>query len=129
MTQLLQPSISGFVSNRGKAFDNQLMDDRLEAFGIIRSLSQAGCPYDNAVAESTTVLSRLILVIKNHFQHWKSLRSRQETTLIVGTITAFTIVSITKHLWPLESSPNQIHFIKVYRKRLPFQYDIYVMVG
>lgn len=53
MTQLLQPSISGFVSNRGKAFDNQLMDDRLEAFGIIRSLSQAGCPYDKAVAEST----------------------------------------------------------------------------
>ena len=25
------------------------MDDMLEAFGIIRSLSQAGCPYDNAV--------------------------------------------------------------------------------
>ncbi|CRH85493.1 Uncharacterised protein [Chlamydia trachomatis] len=25
----------------------------LEAFGINRSLSQAGCPYDNAVAEST----------------------------------------------------------------------------
>ena len=87
------------------------MDDMLEAFGIIRSLSQAGCPYDNAVAESTTVLLRLSLFIKNHFQHWKSLPSRQETTLIGGTITAFTIVSITKHLWPLESSPNQIHFI------------------
>lgn len=28
-------------------------DEILGAFGIIRSLSQAGCPYDNTVAEST----------------------------------------------------------------------------
>ncbi|NKZ20979.1 IS3 family transposase [Streptococcus ovuberis] len=42
-----------FHSDRGKEFDNQLIDDMLEAFGITRSLSQAGCPYDNAVAEST----------------------------------------------------------------------------
>lgn len=41
-----------FHSNRGKEFDNQLIDEMLAAFGIIRSLSQAGCPYDNAVAES-----------------------------------------------------------------------------
>lgn len=42
-----------FHSDRGKEFDNILIDDLLEAFGITRSLSQAGCPYDNAVAEST----------------------------------------------------------------------------
>ncbi|MFM1546343.1 transposase, partial [Streptococcus mutans] len=42
-----------FHSDRGKEFDNQLIDEMLEAFGITRSLSQAGCPYDNAVAEST----------------------------------------------------------------------------
>lgn len=42
-----------FHSNRGKEFDNQLIDERLETFGITRSFSQAGCPYDNAVAEST----------------------------------------------------------------------------
>ncbi len=42
-----------FHSDRGKEFDNQLIDEMLEAFGIISSLSQAGCPYDNAVAEST----------------------------------------------------------------------------
>ena len=42
-----------FHSDRGKEFDNQLIDEMLEAFGIPRSLSQAGCPYDNAVAEST----------------------------------------------------------------------------
>lgn len=42
-----------FHSDRGKEFDNQLIDDVLGAFEITRSLSQAGCPYDNAVAEST----------------------------------------------------------------------------
>lgn len=42
-----------FHSDRGKEFDNQLIDDILEVFGITCSLSQAGCPYDNAVAEST----------------------------------------------------------------------------
>ncbi|BDD38880.1 transposase [Streptococcus ruminantium] len=42
-----------FHSDRGKEFDNQLIDEMLKAFGITRSLSQAGCPYDNAVAEST----------------------------------------------------------------------------
>lgn len=42
-----------FHSDRGKEFDNQLIDEMLEAFDITRSLSQAGCPYDNAVAEST----------------------------------------------------------------------------
>ena len=31
-------------------FDNQLIDDILEGFGITRSLSQSACPYDNAVA-------------------------------------------------------------------------------
>lgn len=42
-----------FHSDRGKEFDNSLIDELLAAFGINRSLSQAGCPYDNAVAEST----------------------------------------------------------------------------
>lgn len=42
-----------FHSDRGKEFDNQLIDELLEVFGITRSLSQPDCPYDNAVAEST----------------------------------------------------------------------------
>lgn len=42
-----------FHSDRGKEFDNSLIDEMLGAFNITRSLSQAGCPYDNAVAEST----------------------------------------------------------------------------
>ena len=49
--------------------------------------------------KASTVLSRLSLFIKNNFQHWKNWKSRQEPTFIDGTISAFTVVSITKHLW------------------------------
>lgn len=45
--------VNFFHSDRGKEFDNSLIDELLDAFDIKRSLSQAGCPYDNAVAEST----------------------------------------------------------------------------
>ena len=40
-------------TDRGSEFDNRLIDDMLDAFSIRRSLSMKGCPYDNAVAEST----------------------------------------------------------------------------
>src|SRR5699024_11977037 len=42
-----------FHTDRGKEFDNALIDDALETFGIERSLSNKGSPYDNAVAEAT----------------------------------------------------------------------------
>lgn len=42
-----------FHTDRGKEFDNQLIDDVLNLFGIKRSLSKPGSPYDNAVAEAT----------------------------------------------------------------------------
>ncbi|OCG19311.1 MULTISPECIES: IS3 family transposase [unclassified Gilliamella] len=46
-------TIELFHSDRGKEFDNHLIDECLTAFGITRSLSRKGCPYDNAIAEST----------------------------------------------------------------------------
>jgi transposase InsO family protein len=42
-----------FASVRGNEFKNKLIDDTLSTFGINRSLSMKGCPYDNAVAEAT----------------------------------------------------------------------------
>jgi len=42
-----------FHTDRGSEFDNILIDEFLESFQIRRSLSMKGCPYDNAVAEST----------------------------------------------------------------------------
>ena len=40
-------------TDRGNEFKNQLIDETLSTFKIDRSLSQKGCPYDNAVAEAT----------------------------------------------------------------------------
>lgn len=41
-----------FHTDRGSEFKNQLIEQILEGFGIKRSLSKKGNPYDNAVAES-----------------------------------------------------------------------------
>ena len=46
-------NIQIFHTDRGNEFKNQLIDNTLQAFGISRSLSMKGCPYDNAVAEAT----------------------------------------------------------------------------
>ncbi len=42
-----------FLTDRGSEFKNQLIDQALETFGIQRSLSEKGTPYDNAVTEAT----------------------------------------------------------------------------
>ncbi|AQD18918.1 transposase [Staphylococcus aureus] len=45
--------IEQFHTDRGKEFDNHLIDAVLETFKIKRSLITKGCPFDNAVAEAT----------------------------------------------------------------------------
>ena len=50
-----------FHTDRGSEFKNELIDDALETFGIQRSLSMKGCPYDNAVAEA------MFKVVKTEF--------------------------------------------------------------
>ncbi|AKS69425.1 hypothetical protein RN70_07940 [Staphylococcus schleiferi] len=42
-----------FHTDRGKKFDNKLIDEVLKTFKIRRSLSTKGCPYDNTFAEAT----------------------------------------------------------------------------
>lgn len=42
-----------FHTDRGKEFDNELIDAKLAIFNITRSLSRKGSPHDNAVAEAT----------------------------------------------------------------------------
>lgn len=44
--------IQVFHTDRGSEFANAAIDEMLEVFGIERSLSEKGCPYDNAVIES-----------------------------------------------------------------------------
>lgn len=62
--------IKMFHTDRGSEFKNQLIDDALKTFGIQRSLSMKGCPYDNAVAEA------MFKVVKTEFTngaHFSSL--------------------------------------------------------
>lgn len=44
--------IDVFHTDRGSEFDNMAIDEMLEVFGIARSLSRKGNPYDNAAIES-----------------------------------------------------------------------------
>lgn len=57
-----------FHTDRGKEFDNQLIDQILKTFDIQRSLSKKGCPYDNAVAESTYKSFKVEFVYSNVFK-------------------------------------------------------------
>ncbi len=45
--------ITLFYTDRGNEFKNKIIDEILITFNIKRSLSAKGCPYDNAVAETT----------------------------------------------------------------------------
>ena len=57
----------GFHTDRGGGFDDTRIDEPLDVFGIKRSLSRKGNPYDNAVVESTDRLLRKELVYRNHY--------------------------------------------------------------
>ena len=56
-----------FHTDRGGEFDNTRIDELLDVFGIKRSLSRKGDPYDNAVVESTNRLLKKELVYRNHY--------------------------------------------------------------
>ncbi len=59
--------IDVFRTDRGGEFDNIAIDDMLEAFDIKRSLSKKGCPYDNAVDESTNKILKAEFIYKERF--------------------------------------------------------------
>lgn len=59
--------INIFHSDRGKEFDNELIDEAIAAFEIKRSLSQKGCPLDNAVIESTNKILKTEFVYRHKF--------------------------------------------------------------
>ncbi|BAB04054.1 transposase (06) [Halalkalibacterium halodurans C-125] len=64
-----------FHTDRGSEFKNKLIDQALETFGIERSLSEKGTPYDNAVAEAT------FKTIKTEFVRGAVFSSQQELDL------------------------------------------------
>jgi len=57
-----------FHTDRGKEFDNQLIDALLDTFDIQRSLSEKGSPHDNAVAESTYKSTKTEFIYPNKFE-------------------------------------------------------------
>jgi len=59
--------IQMFHTDRGSEFDNALIDELLDNFQISRSLSMKGCPYDNAVAESTFKMIKAEFVYSRRF--------------------------------------------------------------
>lgn len=59
--------IEVFHTDRGSEFDNSKIDEMLGAFGIERSLSRKGCPYDNAVDESTNKILKAELIYREAF--------------------------------------------------------------
>ena len=63
-----------FHTDRGGGFDNTRIDELLDVFGIKRSLSRKGNPYDNAVVESTNRLLKKELVYRNHYATIEQLR-------------------------------------------------------
>ena len=56
-----------FHTDRGGEFDDTRIDEPLDVFGIKRSLSRKGNPYDNAVVESTNRLLKKELVYRNSY--------------------------------------------------------------
>lgn len=68
--------IQVFHTDRGSEFANASIDEMLEAFGIERSLSKKGCPYDNAVIESANNCLKRGLVHRKSFPDTEHLRRR-----------------------------------------------------
>lgn len=66
-------SISIFHTDRGNEFKNKLIDETLITFGIKRSLSKKGCPYDNAVAEATFKIFKTEFAFNRIFNSFEEL--------------------------------------------------------
>jgi transposase InsO family protein len=60
-------NIQMFHTDRGSEYDNMLINELLEGFLISRSLSMKGCPYDNAVAESTFKMIKAEFIYRRRF--------------------------------------------------------------
>jgi putative transposase len=60
-------NIRMFHTDRGSEYDNMLIDELLTGFRISRSLSMRGCPYDNAVVESTFKMIKAEFIYRRRF--------------------------------------------------------------
>ena len=56
-----------FHTDRGWEFKNKIIDELISTFGIKRSFSHKGCPYDNAVSEATYKIFKTEFVLNKNF--------------------------------------------------------------
>ncbi|AZH70521.1 transposase [Collinsella aerofaciens] len=92
--------IEVFHTDRGSEFDNAEIDLMLETFGIERSLSAKGCPYDNAVDESTNRILKAELVHRETFGTTRELRAKLSD--YVNWYNNFRIHSTLGYMSPVE---------------------------
>lgn len=64
-----------FHTDRGNEFKNKVIEEVLTTFKISRSLSEKGCPYDNAVAESLYHILKTEFVKGRRFDNLESLET------------------------------------------------------
>lgn len=76
MPSFLISDIGVFHTERGSEFDNAEIGPMPEAFGIERSPSTMGCPYDNAVDESTNRILKAEHVHRETFGATRELRAK-----------------------------------------------------
>ena len=67
-------NVQYFHSDRGMEFKSSLIEELINTFGISRSLSEAGVPYDNAVAEATFKSIKTEFVYPNRFETLQQLK-------------------------------------------------------
>lgn len=71
--------IEFFHTDRGSEFKSYEISALLEAFGIQRSLSAKGNPYDNAVAEATFKIIKTEFIRNNSFRNLSELKEQLST--------------------------------------------------
>ena len=93
-------NINIFDTDRGNEFKNKIIDDVLTTFNIDRSLSKKGCPYDNAVAESTYKIIKTEFAFNRKFESFEELET--ELFNYVNLYNNFRIHSSLNYLTPVE---------------------------
>mgnify|MGYP001948258821 CR=1 FL=1 len=93
-------NIKYFHTDRGSEFKNYCIDEMLETFGIARSLSAKGTPYDNAVAEATFKIIKTEFVRRRSFETLDELK--QELSTYIYWFNHKRIHSTLGYLSPIE---------------------------
>ena len=94
-----------FHSDRGSEFNNYVIDEALDTFGISRSLSRKGNPYDNAVAESTFKIFKTEFINNSIFKTLNELEV--ELTDYINWFNNYRIHSTLGYLSPIEFLKNK----------------------